>query len=46
MYAETENMMTSSQRIYQYTNLQEEDKLVQEIDKQLENWPETGNIEF
>lgn len=35
MYAETENMMTSSQRIYQYTNLEEEDKLTHESDKQL-----------
>lgn len=41
--------MTSSQRLYEYTNLEEEDELVKpEIDAELieKNWPTHGKIQF
>jgi len=46
MSAEVQNMMTSSQRIYQYTLLPQEDLLVKPLDKKLEGWPTAGKIEF
>ena len=45
-FAEFENMMTSSQRIMEYTELDQEDDINKAIDKELENWPENGQIEF
>lgn len=46
MFSEIQNMMTSSQRLYQYTQLESEDALEKESDKKLEAWPNQGAIEF
>lgn len=46
MLAEIQNMMTSSQRIYQYTQLDSEDLLVKPNDKKIANWPTAGEIKF
>ena len=49
MYAEVENAMTSAQRMFAYTQLEQEDSLVKEaVDSELErrNWPSTGKIEY
>lgn len=48
MYAECQNMMTSSQRIYSYTQLESEDEIVKPSDKALtdSNWPTKGDITF
>lgn len=45
-FAEFENMMTSSQRIIDYIELEQEDDPIKEIDKQLEFWPHSGEIEL
>lgn len=41
MFAEIQNMMTSSQRIVDYTRLEEEDELEKPGDQELikKNWP-------
>ena len=41
---ELDNLMTSSQRVYQYTQLEPEDELEKTGDKP--NWPEEGRVEF
>lgn len=48
MYADFDNFMTSSQRLYQYTSIKQEDALDKEIDKELQklNWPSAGEIKF
>lgn len=48
MFAETQNMMTCSQRIVDYTKLELEDELEKPGDKQLldKNWPPKGEIVF
>ena len=47
MYAELENMLTSSQRIIEYIDLPSEDLLVKPKDKEIKpNWPEDGMVEF
>lgn len=48
MYAEVQQMMTSSQRMYEYTKLGGEDELVKKCDKELEKeqWPKAGKIDF
>ena len=48
MYAEIDNFMTSFQRIHEYTELEQEDELVKEIDETLkgEGWPQGGKIEY
>jgi len=46
MTAEIENYMTSSQRIFKYTQLTSEDELVKSGDKVLQGWPKSGAIEF
>ena len=48
MYAEIENGMTSAQRMFAYTQLEEEDDLVKPIDVELERrmWPSIGKIEY
>ncbi|XP_031633880.1 probable multidrug resistance-associated protein lethal(2)03659 [Contarinia nasturtii] len=43
--AELENIMTSFERIKEYTDLKAEDETVSEA-KVHENWPENGSIEF
>lgn len=45
-YGEFENYTTSSQKVYDYTQLPAEDLLVKKSDKQLENWPSKGKVEF
>lgn len=47
-FAEIQNMMTSSQRIVEYTRLEIEDELQKDYDKKLEEqkWPSEGRIEF
>ena len=46
--AEIENYMTSSQRIFEYTQLEQEDDLVKEGDKDLQKrgWPMNGKLEY
>jgi ABC-type bacteriocin/lantibiotic exporter with double-glycine peptidase domain len=46
--AEIQNMMTSSQRIYQYTQLETEDELVKPKDAELikAGWPSKGFVKF
>ena len=49
--ADIESMFTSAQRIYRYTQLESEDLLIKETDKDLKNaenrdWPQKGLIEF
>ena len=39
-------MMTSSQRIIEYTKLESEDVLVKPNDEKLSSWPQKGAIEF
>lgn len=48
LYAETENLMTSSQRVVDYTKLDPEDELIKSDDKVLKkaNWPDKGEVEF
>jgi len=48
LFAEFENFMTSSQRIYEYTELDQEDELEKAEDHKLESrgWPMNGKIEF
>ena len=48
MYAEIENGMTSAQRMFAYTQLEEEDDLVKPNDADLERrmWPSIGKIEY
>ena len=48
MYADFDNFMTSSQRLYQYTSIKQEDALDKEIDKELQklHWPSSGDIKF
>lgn len=48
MYAEIQNHVESSQRMVEYTNLEEEDELVKPGDAELERrmWPTAGKIEF
>jgi len=46
---EVHNYMSSSQKIYQYTQLELEDELVKETDKKLTvdgHWPPRGQVEF
>lgn len=48
---EVHNFMISSQKVYQYTQLESEDDLVKKKDKELvgsdnKQWPEGGHIEF
>lgn len=43
--AELENNMTSVERIMEYVDLEPEEDLIIE-DHKLDNWPQTGNIEF
>lgn len=47
-FAEIQNMMTSSQRIVEYTRLDIEDELDKDFDKKLkdQNWPSEGSIKF
>mmetsp|Transcript_19142 Transcript_19142/g.32631 ORF Transcript_19142/g.32631 Transcript_19142/m.32631 type:complete len:690 (+) Transcript_19142:1244-3313(+) len=49
MFAETQNMMTCSQRVYQYTQLEQEDELVKASDLKslkVDGWPTRGQIEL
>lgn len=48
LYGELENMMTSSQRIVEYTKLESEDALEKPLDKEVmkNQWPKDGMIEF
>jgi ABC-type multidrug transport system fused ATPase/permease subunit len=46
MYAEMQNMMTSSQRIIEYTKLESEDLLVKPLDAKFSDWPQKGEIVF
>lgn len=48
MFAEVENFMTSSQRIIEYTQLDQEDDLEKPTDEKLakKGWPMNGKIEF
>jgi len=48
LYAEVQQMMTSSQRMFEYTELESEDALEKAGDKQLEKeqWPNNGKIDF
>ena len=48
MFAEIQNMMTSTQRIYQYTQLESEDELTKPGDKKIKEagWPQKGKIDF
>ena len=48
MYAEIQNHVESSQRMVEYTNLEEEDELEKPGDAELERrmWPTAGKIEF
>ena len=48
MAAELDNFMTSSQRLYQYASLPQEDDLEKKIDEELKKlgWPAKGKIEF
>ena len=48
MIAELQNLMTSPQRIFQYTQLESEDDLVKSVDKvaKSDGWPQKGAIEF
>ena len=46
MLAELQNMMTSSQRIIEYTKLESEDLLVKPNDEKLSSWPQQGEIIF
>ena len=48
MFAEIQNMMTSSQRIVDYTRLESEDPLIKPADAELikQNWPPKGEITF
>jgi ABC-type multidrug transport system fused ATPase/permease subunit len=48
MCSEIQNLMTSSQRIHEYTLLESEDDLEKEKDKALvlEQWPQKGQITF
>jgi ABC-type multidrug transport system fused ATPase/permease subunit len=39
-------MMTSSQRIIEYTKLESEDLLVKPLDAKLQDWPPRGEIIF
>lgn len=41
-----ENLMTSIQRIMEYTQIEGEDEFVKENDKALGEWPSEGRIEF
>ena len=43
-YSEIQNMMTCSQRMYQYTQLETEDELVKKNDKDNKDWPNVGEI--
>lgn len=47
-FSELQNMMTSSQRVYDYTLLESEDTLVKENDTKLKEagWPQYGSIKF
>ena len=44
--ADTNNLITASQRIYQYTQLESEDELIKTKDKEISSWPENGQIEL
>jgi ATP-binding cassette subfamily C (CFTR/MRP) protein 4 len=44
--SEIENMMTSSQRIFAYTQMDKEDELKKDHDHTLPEWPSKGEIEF
>ena len=48
MLAEIQNMMTSPQRIYQYTQLESEDALEKPCDEDLKgvDWPFEGKVKF
>ena len=48
MAAELDNFMTSSQRIVEYTELDQEDDLIKENDDDLKQkaWPQGGKIEY
>jgi ATP-binding cassette subfamily C (CFTR/MRP) protein 4 len=48
LLAELENLMTSSQRIVGYTELEPEDELEKKDDKELisSDWPKQGEVEF
>ena len=45
-FAEMQNHMTSAQRIYAYTKLQQEDKHVKPADPKRSEWPSKGQIDF
>jgi ABC-type multidrug transport system fused ATPase/permease subunit len=46
MWAELQNMMTSSQRIIEYTKLESEDLLIKPDDAKMKEWPQKGEIIF
>jgi ABC-type multidrug transport system fused ATPase/permease subunit len=46
MYAELDMFMTSSQRLFEYSQLEIEDELEKALDKSLKEWPSSGRIEF
>ena len=46
MYAELDMFMTSSQRLFEYSQLEIEDELEKALDESLKEWPSSGRIEF
>jgi ABC-type multidrug transport system fused ATPase/permease subunit len=46
MYADLQNEMTSSQRLIEFTDLDLEDDLIKDGDKDLQGWPYKGEIVF
>lgn len=46
MFTEMQNFMTSAQRIFDYTNLEQEDGLEKATDPKRSEWPSSGKISF
>lgn len=46
MFTEMQNFMTSAQRIFDYTKLDQEDALTKEGDPKRGEWPKSGKITF